>query len=673
MKKTMAFAAVAALLTLASCQKEETPSFDQNGDLVFTGTIGQDTKTSIDASNGKVSWVSGDEITITDAAKNEVKYTVSAIDAQGKATFTKKAGESKTLGNGPYTAVYGTDPSTSQTYSATAPSLPMSAPSTNSTNLTFAVSCGVFELNLTAGESITSIEVKGTPTGGSETTYTLTCASPVSIASGAKFYIAVPAGSYTSFLLKGENGAQCYKEKSGGETVAANQIQAVSLNDLHFAVQLWADGPWWATTNIGATSPADYGQYFAWGYTTGQTPSGTTFSTQFNTTNYPYKAADAFQDAATVNWGTGWSIPTKDDFDNLINSTNTSIENVTTGVIGIRIKGKGEYASNSIFLPAAGSGSWGGSLSEAGMAGTYWSNYQYDGDSAWYLDFDPNCENASTSHRTKCSGLTVRPVRESVTSAPTIPDGALGGVFSVSATTKVYFSKGNLYYDGSAFKFEDNQYSFNGTWSTSHVSHFFWSKTASVAYDSLHNDECSDTDIFFTNATATTAKSDFTANGQTGVWRTLSGGASGEWDYLLTSRAGVTIGSTSNARCAYVKVNDICGLLIFPDVFTWPTDVTDKPSTFNASISDWDSVNNYSTDDFAKLEAAGCAFLPAAGGRDGSSPYDVGNDGPYWSSMAVPDEEDYGYYMDFCTESLYTGIRSDRMYGASVRLVTAAQ
>ncbi|MBP9994425.1 MAG: fibronectin type III domain-containing protein, partial [bacterium] len=58
----------------------------------------------------------------------------------------------------------------------------------------------------------------------------------------------------------------------------------------------------------------------------------------------------------------------------------------------------------------------------------------------------------------------------------TLENGGGGdGRFSVSSTTTVEFARGNLYYDGSAFRFEENQWSFADTWNASHVSHFFWS------------------------------------------------------------------------------------------------------------------------------------------------------------------------------------------------------
>jgi len=230
MRKSLFFTAIAALAAFASCQKEDLTDNYTVKDPVFTATIeNSGTKTTVDAANGKVAWVNGDEITITDVNSNSVKYEVSNIDAQGRATFIKQASETKSLGVGPYTAVYGVAPITSQTYSTTAPSLPMSA-SSQTTSLNFEVTCGLLEITLTkADETIKIIDVSdGT------NTYTLVCPN-VSIASATKFYIAVPKATYTSFIFTNQSNKTCVKNSLSIEVVA-NHIKPVSSTNLTFSV-----------------------------------------------------------------------------------------------------------------------------------------------------------------------------------------------------------------------------------------------------------------------------------------------------------------------------------------------------------------------------------------------------------------------------------------------------
>jgi len=237
MKKTL-FLAAAALFIFASCQKEEVAVNNQNADLVFTATISSDdTKTTTNAATGKVSWVSGDTITVTDAAKTSAKYTVSSIDTKGKATFTKVDGQ-PALGDGPYKAVYGTDPAAVQTYSTTAPSLPMSAESEN-TSLTFTVSCGLLELTVTAFDTIqvknvSKIEVRGTPAGKDTTVYyTLKCDTPIDISTSKVFYIALPAGTYSKVYVTNDTYL-CDTTRTSSVTIAANTIQPKTVSNVKF-------------------------------------------------------------------------------------------------------------------------------------------------------------------------------------------------------------------------------------------------------------------------------------------------------------------------------------------------------------------------------------------------------------------------------------------------------
>lgn len=131
------------------------------------------------------------------------------------------------------------------------------------------------------------------------------------------------------------------------------------------------------------------------------------------------------------------------------------------------------------------------------------------------------------------------------------------------------------------------------------------------------------------------------------AWRTPSGGPEGEWKYLLETRL-VTNPTFDGARWMLVTLNkfpcgpyitrDVKGLLIFPDNYTHPADVTigwdysevDYQRTIG-SLADW-----------KKMEAAGAVFLPAAGFRERTSP--VGyyeDDGFYWSKTSLYDEGDW--------------------------------
>lgn len=235
MKKIMIFAAFTAALSLASCQKEGLNEVVKNDPSavsespVFTGTINAGTKTTVVAASGKVSWETTDEITVTDKDQKTADYSIESIDGStGRATFVYKSGD--TLGEGPYTATYGTAPATDQTYSATPGELYMTATATSGTSLEFTVQCALMEINLTkSGESVSSVAVTGTPTDGTETTYTLTCTEAQSIETTKSFYIAVPAGVYNKIVITDSDDKVCTLTAASGITVAANHIKPLTF------------------------------------------------------------------------------------------------------------------------------------------------------------------------------------------------------------------------------------------------------------------------------------------------------------------------------------------------------------------------------------------------------------------------------------------------------------
>ena len=239
MKRFFIYSLLGIIAAFASCDKNNpTPAQPDEPEVpdtpvvvtdpVFTASIA-DTKTTVDVATGKVAWEAGDEITITDAASVSVVYTTT--DTGASATFTKKAGETATLGAGPYTAVYGTAPLTAQTYGATIEDLPMTA-SSATTALTFSVTCGIASITLTkAATNISSVKVSN----GTDA-YTLSCTTAESIEGGKVFNLVVPAGSYTSFEFTNDKGGVCLRQKSGESVnIAANTIQPISFSNIPFA------------------------------------------------------------------------------------------------------------------------------------------------------------------------------------------------------------------------------------------------------------------------------------------------------------------------------------------------------------------------------------------------------------------------------------------------------
>lgn len=235
MKKILLFAAIAVAMLLASCQKEG-PIETEKNDLsvvseppLFTATISSGTKTTVDATKGKVSWEKTDVITVIDSLSNKAVYEVSSIDnITGKATFVFKSGQ--TLAEkGPYTATYGEAPKTAQTYSETPGNLCMTAPATLTNSFNFTVNCGLLEINLTKnGEFVKSIAVSN---NREQITYTLTCNPEKDISQKETFYISVNGDTYYKIVITDKDGKECVLKAAYGIKVDINHIKPVTFSD----------------------------------------------------------------------------------------------------------------------------------------------------------------------------------------------------------------------------------------------------------------------------------------------------------------------------------------------------------------------------------------------------------------------------------------------------------
>lgn len=117
----------------------------------------------------------------------------------------------------------------------------------------------------------------------------------------------------------------------------------------------------WATCNVGASKPEDYGDYYAWGETTTKS--------DYSLETYKYRTTlTSSDDVATVKWGSKWRMPTKEEMQEL-NEDCTWTWTTQNGVNGMKVTGPN---GNSIFLPAAGYRN-GTDFEDCGVYGVYWS------------------------------------------------------------------------------------------------------------------------------------------------------------------------------------------------------------------------------------------------------------------------------------------------------------
>lgn len=166
----------------------------------------------------------------------------------------------------------------------------------------------------------------------------------------------------------------------------------------------------WACCNVGANSPEEYGDYFAWGETT---PKSTyTFE---NSKTYKKNIGDisgnAAYDAATANWGGSWRMPTYDECQELVDKC-TWQWTTQNGVKGCKVTSNKN--GNSIFLPATGLRA--GELLYEASDGEYWTDttYPYDPSNqyACILYFVPGGGNGVGARQSRSYGNCIRPVKE---------------------------------------------------------------------------------------------------------------------------------------------------------------------------------------------------------------------------------------------------------------------
>ena len=142
-------------------------------------------------------------------------------------------------------------------------------------------------------------------------------------------------------------------------------------------------GTKWATMNVGASKPSDYGLYFQWGDTSGYTADQVGKDKQFNWNDYKFSidgsdlnfskytttgaTLDLEDDAAHIHMGGDWHMPTPDQIQELIDNTTTAWTTSDDGVNGTTFSSKKD-GSKSIFIPAAGC-AYNGSVQDSGDFG----------------------------------------------------------------------------------------------------------------------------------------------------------------------------------------------------------------------------------------------------------------------------------------------------------------
>ena len=448
----------------------------------------------------------------------------------------------------------------------------------------------------------------------------------------AKIEVESASGISYVVLLPNDKKETKIKHKKGDKTYAYTFHNGIKSNKIYYRTSTndivalkWAEieeetneingheyvdlglpsGLLWATCNVGATSPEEYGNYYAWGEIATKT--------EYNESNCPTYgktmndiSGNAQYDAATANWGGDWRMPTKAEQEELLNNC-TWTWTTQNGVNGYKVSSK--VNSNYIFLPAAGYRN-GSSLPGAGSNGYYWSSTPYESNSyeAYSLGFYSsgqhmifNSRNYVQSVRPVCGGNYEEPEE------PSTPDA--NGHEYVDLGLSVKWATCNV---GASSPAGYGGYFAWGETTTKTDYSSSTSATYGLSYSSLQSQG------YIDNNGNLTAQYDAATSNWGGDWRMPT------YDELNELRT----------QCTW----------------TWTTQ---------------NGVNGYKVS--SKVNS-NYIFLPAAGCRGGSSLYAAGSNGYYWSSTPDGSSSNRAcnLYFDSSGQDVNLDYRD---YGQSVRPV----
>ena len=544
----------------------------------------------------------------------------------------------------------------------------------------------------------------------------------VAMVSAAGLVTAIAAGSCT-ITCTAQDG-------SGVKATCSVTVTSGSDSDTHAYVDLGLpSGTLWATCNIGASKPEDYGDYFAWGETTGYNSGKTDFDvdtykycngslhsmTKYCTSS-SYGTVDnkteleLADDAAYVNWGSQWRMPSYEQLTELRTEC-TWTWTTRNGVYGYEVKGTN---GNSIFLPAAGrrEDTW---LYHPGSYGDYWSRTLETSDPSGACSLFFSLYDLNVDSDTRYFGQSVRPVRASenilvtgITLSQTSLSLSMGGNQTISATVE-----------------PSNATDQRVTWSSSNTAVAMVSAaglvtaiaagsctitctaqdgsgvkaTCSVTVDNVDNSGSINgrayVDLGLPSGTLwATCNLGASKPGEYGdyfAWGETTGYNSGKTDfswstykYCNGSSFSMTKYCTDSSYGTYGTVDNKTELELADDAayVNWGSQwrmPSDEQQTELRTECTWtwttrNGVYGYEVYGYeVKGTNGNSIFLPAAGERDDTSLYNAGSYGYYWSrTLSTGGFPNSAYNLSFYSSSIIV-ISSNRFKGRSVRPVRASE
>lgn len=448
MKKTiMILAAMALVLGLPQCKKQTSGVMEGNVEITLDVSANKGSRIDVNTATGDVAFEYGDVVYVGSGGKFVGTLTCRGTSFKGQITDAtlgeplyffflgnKTPAETLTAGTSELCSVVISDQTSNK--------LPVISFATSDQNFTGQGTYTAFFLNKAA---LVKFDVTTPSTTTTTSILGMNNKVTVSFADNSFGYsqdsegiITLPAGDGErwAILLPQSPVAAAVAQSGDGlctgtcgsiPTIAENGYLAdgieVTLSGLYVDLGL-PSGLLWAICNVGADTPEGYGDYFAWGETTTKSTYGwntyqycngsnETMTKYCTKSNFGYNGfidylttLESSDDAATANWGNGWRMPTKAEFEELKNNTTVTwtTQNGVNGRLFTAANGK------SLFLPAAGYRDQYG-LNSTGTSGDYWSSSLHTDEPcrAWFISFTSSSCIVSGLNRNY--GQSVRPVR----------------------------------------------------------------------------------------------------------------------------------------------------------------------------------------------------------------------------------------------------------------------
>ena len=441
----------------------------------------------------------------------------------------------------------------------------------------------------------------------------------------------------------------------------------------------------WATFNVGATKPEEYGGYYAWG----EIEEKESY-TEDNCFTYDKYFGDISgtpeYDVACAQWGGNWRMPTSTEQQELLENC-TWTWTTLNGVNGYEVTGPN---GNSIFLPAAGYRT-GTGVSIRGNYGLYWSSSSGSNACGNAYDLYFSGSNYDWYHANRYCGLSVRPVcggttvpvesytvsvssnGNGVVSIVGIDDTSItlteNETVTVTATPANGYKFVGWYVEGTDTPIStDAVYTFAVTANISLVAKFEKIESSSTTYEAIDLGLSVKWATFNVGASNPEEYGGYYAWGETDEkddcsWSTYRW-CNGTYNSMTKYCTSASNGTVDNKTV--LEPEDDVAHVKWGGNWRMPTRA-EQDELLTKCTWTWTTLNGVNGYQVTGPNG-NSIFLPAAGCRNGAEVYDRGYFGYYWSSSLYSNYSYYAYYLRF-NDSYYAWSNYYRYYGQSVRPV----